>query len=126
MAAAYRNPPFHLSPSILVHLKLQHLLGIAGGIDYELYGIVVEHFFYLCGLKHFQAMDILLILLVICLFACVCIAIAVLTIRKERRDARSQCESSVTISQITVNCDADGNVTVVTDDPSKVRVERRS
>ncbi len=71
-------------------------------------------------------MDILLILLGICLFAGVCIAIAVLNIRKERRDAGSQCESSVTISQITVNCDADGNVTVVTDDPSKVRVERRS
>ena len=71
-------------------------------------------------------MDIVLILLGLCLFAGVCIAIAVLNIRKERRDARSQCESSVTISQISVSCDADGNVTVVADDPSKVRVERRS
>ena len=71
-------------------------------------------------------MDIVLILLGLCLFAGVCIAIAVLNIRKQRRDARSQRESSVTVSQITVNCDADGNVTVVADDPSKVRVERRS
>lgn len=71
-------------------------------------------------------MNVVLVLLGICLFAGVCIAIAVLNIRKERRDARSQCESSVTVSQITVNCDADGNVTVVADDPSKVRVERRS
>lgn len=71
-------------------------------------------------------MDILLILLGICLFAGVCIAIAVLNIRKERRAAESRCETSCTINQITVTCDADGNVTVVTDDPSRVRVERRS
>ena len=71
-------------------------------------------------------MDIVLILLGFCLLVGACIAIAVLNIRKERRDAKSQCESSVTISQITVNSDADGNVTVVTDTPEKVHVKRRS
>lgn len=71
-------------------------------------------------------MDIVLILLGFLLFAAAVVAIAVLNIRKERRDAGSQCESSVTINRIEVSCDADGNVTVVTDDSARVRVERRS
>ena len=46
---------------------------------------------------------------------------------RQRRKARKLSESQFqSINQITVNCDADGNVTVVTDYPSKVRVERRS
>lgn len=52
--------------------------------------------------------------------------VAIKVLRKQRKQASSQCESSVTISQITVNCDVDDNVTVVTDNPSKVRVEHRS
>ena len=70
-------------------------------------------------------MDIVIILLVLILFIVACVAIAVLNIRKERREVKVN-KDSCTITQITVNCDADGNVTVVTDDPSKVRVERRS
>lgn len=66
----------------------------------------------------------LLLLPLIAIVAAFVVAIKVL--RKQRKQASSQCESSVTISQITVNCDADGNVTVISDDPSKVRVEHRS
>lgn len=66
----------------------------------------------------------LLLLPLIAIVAAFVVAVKVL--RKQRKQSELPNEVSCTISQITVNCDADGNVTVVTDDPSKVRVERRS
>jgi uncharacterized protein YpmS len=70
-------------------------------------------------------MDVAIILLGLILFIVACVAIAVLNIRKEHREVKMN-KDSCTITQITINCDDDGNVTVITDDPSKVRVERRS
>ena len=66
----------------------------------------------------------LLLLPLIAIVAAFVVAVKVL--RKQRKQSELLNEVSCTISQITVNCDADGNVAVVTDDPSKVRVERRS
>jgi len=46
--------------------------------------------------------------------------------RQRKKATKAMDEVSCTVTQITVNCDADGNVTVVTNDPTKVRVEHRS
>ena len=74
-------------------------------------------------------MDILILLVI--MFAALLgffgmLALLVKEARQRRKACKSLDETSCTITQITVNCDADGNVTVVTDDPSRVRVERRS
>lgn len=67
---------------------------------------------------------------ILLLFAAFCFAMALLCIRAKWRDARKGDEASQQfrskVNRVEVNCDADGNVTVISDDPSKVRVERRS
>ena len=67
---------------------------------------------------------------ILLLFAAFCFAMALLCIRRKWRDARKGEETfqqfRSTVNRVEVTCDADGNVTVVTDDPSRVRVERRS
>lgn len=67
---------------------------------------------------------------ILLLFAAFCSVMALLCIRAKWRDARKGDEASQQfrskVNQVEVTCDADGNVTVVTDDPSRVRVERRS
>ena len=52
--------------------------------------------------------------------------VAVKVLRMQRKQAELLDEVSCTITQITVNCDTDGNLIVVTDGPEKVSVECRS
>jgi len=69
-------------------------------------------------------------IVILLLFAVFCFAMALLLIRAKWREAKKNNEMGQQfhskVNRIEVNCDADGNVTVVTDDPEKVHVERRS
>lgn len=72
-------------------------------------------------------MEAIVILLMLAVF---CFAMALVLVRAKWREAkkdneiRQQYQSKV--NRVEINCDDDGNVTVITDEPEKVRVVRRS
>lgn len=72
-------------------------------------------------------MEAIVILLLLAVF---CFAMALVLVRAKWREAkkddeiRQQYQSKV--NRVEINCDDDGNVTVITDEPEKVRVVRRS
>jgi len=70
-------------------------------------------------------METVIILLV---FAAFCFAMALLCVKLKWRESKPRVDDSSTDTRIVINCDTDGNVTVITNDPSRVKVkkERRS
>ena len=64
------------------------------------------------------------------MLAVFCFAMALVLVRAKWREAkkddeiRQQYQSKV--NRVEINCDDDGTVTVITDEPEKVRVVRRS
>lgn len=72
-------------------------------------------------------MEAIVILLMLAVF---CFAMALVLVRAKWREAkkddeiRQQYQSKV--NRVEINCDDDGTVTVITDEPEKVRVVRRS
>lgn len=69
-------------------------------------------------------MDFVVILFVLVIIIVLFIVMLIRTVRKKRKAPKSQNPSNSTI-QIAINCSPDG-VTIVTDDPSRVKVEQRS